>query len=870
MKRFTAALLSLTLAVPLLFSCANESGNTSEESEISEQTPMEIEITIDKNKYPALEMTADDGREGILVFRNDAGKTVTPSGSSSFFDAVVIDGAICAVYPKGYAAAMPESGVILRFRGDYEDISTASSVSGLELPQYLPASYVEFEIGNIGFRHKNILRGATGDVYYYDDRWYAASTQTGEGIEIAVSADGVIAEINRAGNTYIPDGGYVLSMNDAGSGASVALKLSVGMNARLVERELLYTAERYIYLGKNRSRPDSGIVIYTREKYDETPEGDGFYTEITVDSDGRISDIITSTRGGKTPIPENGFVISATGTPSAVLSSSAKLYMHASYDGTRFLRLTDDPTAIYHRLCETRSEYTERYDEAVAAFSPIDYEEIDKLFAQTENTYDEHASADDAVKNIALLRTSLKAISKLLYPSVTVGDRTAWVTVGELDYANNIFVHYKNDKDVEHAVKYASSIGLNTLIVDNAASGYPVYPSEVEGTVMLELLNGFDIIESFSRHCKEEGIRLIVMMSAYPVASGNRTYHENHFMSTMKDKYLKSNKGKTSDAWGTVTLDPSDREVRDFQLAIARELAEKYDIFGIQADYNRYPLPVYYQEPNYEDFGYFSDASESFKAEYGVDPATISISHPLWGDWCAWRRNVITTFSKEFYTTIKSANPNINVSFTCFADYNDRQLYVYQDVEIWAKEGFADAIYPMIYAATTEDEIKYTKQNLPICEYADVVIGLGTYVSATQKSMCEQMCLPLDYALAGSSNFTLRYISICGYDESTRNVFRDPAVPITGNDKSTVLAACLDMLKTNAKYYAYLQKKQESGSFDFDKLASDMEKLRTLSVEDALSTLRDTVGSLSEYGNGENAAKAAKRELEFIISAIAH
>ncbi len=881
MKRFTAALLSLTLTVPLLFSCADERENTNSENinseaEVSEQTPMEIEITIEKEKYPALEMTADDGREGVLIFRNSPGKTVAPSGSGDFFDAVVIDGAICAVYKKGYAAVMTESGALLRFRGDYEHVPAGSSVSGLDLPQYLPSSYVEFEAGNISFSYKNMSRGNTSNVYYYDEQWYSATTQTGVGIEVAVSADGVITEINKEGNTYIPSGGYVLSMNNTSSGTSVALKLSVGMSAKLVERDLLYTSERYIYLGKNRSRPDSGIVIYTHEKNTETPAGDGYYTEIAVNSDGRIEAVFTGSQG-KTPIPDNGFVVSASGTQASALSSTAKPHMIAAYDSTRFLRLTDDPTAIYDRLCITCIEYAAQYNEATAAYLPVDYEELDRLFAESESACGNltsslaiEQSGDDIVKNIGVLRASLQSIARLLYPSITVGDRTAWVTVGELDYANNIFLHYKNDKDVEHAVKYAKDIGLNTIIIDNAAAGYAVYPSEVKGMVMLEELNGFDVIESFSRHCREQDIRLIVMMSAYPIANANRSWGEDHFMTLMKDKYLKTNKGRTADPSGTVTLDPSDRDVRDFQLAVVREIASKYDIFGIQADYNRYPLPVYYQEPNYEDFGYFSTASESFKEEYGVDPASIAPSNKLWGEWCAWRRNVITTFAKEFYTAIKSVNPELNVSFTCFADYNDRQLYVYQDVEIWAKEGFADAIYPMIYAATTEDEIRYTKQNLPICDYADVVIGLGTYVRATQKSMCEQMCLPFEYALAGSSNFTLRYISICGYDESVRTVFGSPAVPITGNDKSTVLDACLNMLKINAKHYAYLQKKQSDENFDFDKLVADAEKLRSLSAEDAVNALKVAVGSLSEYGNGENAAKAAKRELEFIISAIAH
>ena len=87
----------------------------------------------------------------------------------------------------------------------------------------------------------------------------------------------------------------------------------------------------------------------------------------------------------------------------------------------------------------------------------------------------------------------------LIYPSITVGDRTAWVTVGELGYSDEIILHYRNETDVRHAVEYAKGIGLNTLIVDNLAAGYAVYPSKLDGMVMLPELDGFDVLDAFSR-----------------------------------------------------------------------------------------------------------------------------------------------------------------------------------------------------------------------------------------------------------------------------------------------------------------------------------------------------------------------------------
>lgn len=874
MKRFICGVISGVLMLPLLASCTSDgdesqsgaSENTDNSFEASVAEALTTEITIDKINYSAYELDSDDGRNGVLIFRNGEDNAAPQAANASFFDAVVIDDMVCTIYPQGTVAVMPESGVVLRFRGEFDAIHAGSIVKGIDLPEYLPCEYIGFDKGIIEIRHANETRGEDTAGYFYDENWYAASTRTAGGIEIAISGDGRITEINKAGDTYIPDGGYVISINNSGSAAAVAAKLSVGDKAEHIKKELFYSVGKFIYNGKNRSRSTGGIVLFTPDKYDKTPVEDGYYTEVAVYS-GRIIDIQSGTHGG-TAIPENGYVISATGIQATAVASFAKKHMLVANDGIRQLRLINDPLAEYTQLCDVKNDYSGRLTQSKSNFMPLIYSETDMLLASAVKACDslDSLGGDALASCILSLRAALDGLSGLLYPNITVGDRAAWVTVGELDYANNIVLHYKNDTDVEHAVSYAKGLGLNTLIIDSMVAGYAVYPSKLEGMVMLNELDGFDVIQAFATHCKNQGMRLIVMMSGYPIANINIDWPENHFMNLMKDKYLKTNKGRFADSAGTVTLDPSDDDVRKFQLNMARELAG-YDIFGIQADYNRYPLPLYYQVPGYEDFGALSPAAKSFTEKYGVDPVDMTPQSELWPEWCAWRRNVISTFAKELYTAIKDVNPALNVSFTCFADYNDRQLYVYQDVEIWAKDGYADAIYPMIYATTTEDEIKYIEQSLTAAQNAPVVIGLGTYVRATQQSMCEQMILPFEYAISGSSNFTLRYISICGYDNAVRTVFADGAVPITGNDKKAICAACSELFEENTKSYEYLMQSESEG-FDFAKLCSDIWELNSFATDEIIDSLNLILAHLDSYGTNEKAIKTAERDLRFILSAI--
>ena len=296
---------------------------------------------------------------------------------------------------------------------------------------------------------------------------------------------------------------------------------------------------------------------------------------------------------------------------------------------------------------------------------------------------------------------------------------------------------------------------------------------------------------------------MIIMVNAFSSGIDGVVYPKNHYMSIYKDKYLITNKGRHVGPDGVITLDPADEDVQAFNLAVLTEICEKYDVYGVQADYMRYPLPWYYQAHNYEDFGFNETSKSGFIKKYGKDPATLSINDPLWEKWCAWKRDIISEYQKRFYQTAKSVNPDLNVSFTCFADYRDRQIYTCQDVEKWAENGYADAIYPMIYGDTTEYQLGYVEKNLPISEHTDMIIGVGAYVKASHESMEEQLIMNYGVAVEGVSVFTLRYISICGYDSLYRKVFSKEAIP-TDTRNEDFSNACRIMIRDRLKNIIYV------------------------------------------------------------------
>lgn len=806
MKKYVRC-LTLLLTLTLLASCAGEgtpqnTSSSDQSHESSAELPTGKPETIKLGKNDPLNVTGVNevpGSAGIYVF-TDAEFDLPREGT--YTDIAVVNSAVTMI---GIAPYVPEDGILVRF---YEcDVpetglgDTARFSGGMPVP--LGDRYVTFgeEICvRVGYTNTTRTEEAVG--FLFDEGWYSDTTCSNKwGTEVAVK-DGVVVEINpsgteTSGNTKIPAGGYVLAVGAGSTYESILRKVKVGDTATYVNRPVTYSAEKFVLDLADEDMGDA-LSVVTHEAYSPTaPEGTNL-TRVLVDREGYVVSVDTNCPGGG-EIPKGGMAITAKGYKGEALASAAKVgkYVHLKNKMVTFL---ETPAIIAARLETQLAALEETYGELKKALAHIRYAQADSALTKAKEAF---AALGDLPSRTALLEVvSLADEARIAcIPALTLQNREAWVTVGELNYDGTPLLHYTNEDTVRQAVRYAKRVGLNGLIVDNTAYGWAAYPSELEGMVMHPDLKGFDVLEAFSRICKEEGIKLTVMVNGFSSAVASVEYPEEHFVNLYEEYLMVSKKGNKVDASGGKTLEPSYPQVQAFNLAVARELVTKYDIDGIQVDYIRYPLPIYYQAHNYEDFGYECPASEGFKELTGYDPKKLNINHKLWPDWCAYRRDVISGYAKAFYQAVKEAAPHVEVSFTCFAEYTDRQKYVYQDVEKWVEEGYADAIYPMIYGNTTEYQLGYAQQIHPVTEYADVVLGVGYYVRASSRSIMEQNYMPYETDAIGVSGFTLRYISYCGYDRTLRECFREAATP-KGTEETAV--GCLIFLSQRVEDLSYL------------------------------------------------------------------
>ena len=135
------------------------------------------------------------------------------------------------------------------------------------------------------------------------------------------------------------------------------------------------------------------------------------------------------------------------------------------------------------------------------------------------------------------------------------------------------------------------------------------------------------------------------------------------------------------DSW---FLDPGNPKTDNYLAKLINEVVSRYDVDGIHFDYIRYPERAkdFPDHTSYRKYGKKKDLSQ-------------------------WRRDNMTRIVRRLYTEVKQIKPWVKVSCSPIGKYNDTGRYsssgwnaykeVYQDAQLWLKNGIHDALFPMMY-----------------------------------------------------------------------------------------------------------------------------------------------------------------------------
>lgn len=148
------------------------------------------------------------------------------------------------------------------------------------------------------------------------------------------------------------------------------------------------------------------------------------------------------------------------------------------------------------------------------------------------------------------------------------------------------------------------------------------------------------------------------------------------------------------------------KKVRNYKLAIVKELLNHYDIDGVFLDWLRTGDIRDNPQTDAEgvaDYGYEDIQVKGFKREFGIDPLTI----PNGDDrWVRYRARDTTEFMRSVRKLMKRTKPNLPLSVMLAHPWSYRGAQnkidgnlrgMLLDVETWAKEGLMDAAVPAGY-----------------------------------------------------------------------------------------------------------------------------------------------------------------------------
>lgn len=349
------------------------------------------------------------------------------------------------------------------------------------------------------------------------------------------------------------------------------------------------------------------------------------------------------------------------------------------------------------------------------------------------------------VNNIAALSSKATADT----PESDEEMRGVWLSYMELSMENESSKTQKafEGKFTEIAQKCRES-GFNTLIVQVRPFCDALYKSSY--FPWSHILTGtqgenpqYDALQIMCDICKENNLKIHAWVNPYRVSS-----NETPKKLSDNNPYIKNTEiGIKTD--NGIFLDPSNETAQQLISDGVKEIAENYDVDGIQFDDYFYPT---------EDESFDKKQYEAYIEKYGKENS-MSLDN--------WRMQNVNTLICKVYRTIKSVDSSVEFGISPQGNIGNNDG-LYADVKSWCTcKGFADYICPQIYfslenPALTFEDCLDSWTSLDFDENVKLYVGLGGY-KASNGEYDEKTWLLSDSILADEYDILRNNKSVRGF-----------------------------------------------------------------------------------------------------------
>lgn len=359
------------------------------------------------------------------------------------------------------------------------------------------------------------------------------------------------------------------------------------------------------------------------------------------------------------------------------------------------------------------------------------------------------------INNIAALSSKATADT----PESDEEMRGVWVSYMELSMENESSKTQKafEDKFTEIAQKCCES-GFNTLIVQVRPFCDALYKSSY--FPWSHILTGtqgenpqYDALQIMCDICKENNLKIHAWINPYRVSS-----NETPKKLSDNNPYIKNSEiGIKTD--NGIFLDPSNETAQQLVCDGVKEIAENYDVDGIQFDDYFYPT---------EDESFDKKQYEAYIEKYGKKNS-MNLDN--------WRMQNVNTLICKVYRTIKSVDSSVEFGISPQGNIGNNDGF-YADVKSWCTcKGFADYICPQIYfslenPALTFEDCLDSWTSLDFDENVKLYVGLGGY-KAGNGEYDEKTWLLSDSILADEYDILRNNKSVRGFMLYSYNCLED-------------------------------------------------------------------------------------------------
>lgn len=359
------------------------------------------------------------------------------------------------------------------------------------------------------------------------------------------------------------------------------------------------------------------------------------------------------------------------------------------------------------------------------------------------------------IDNIAALSSKATADT----PESDEEMRGVWVSYMELSMENESSKTQKafEDKFTKIAQKCRES-GFNTLIVQVRPFCDALYKSSY--FPWSHILTGtqgenpqYDALQIMCDICKENNLKIHAWINPYRVSSNGtpKKLSDNNPCIKNSEISIKTDNG--------IFLDPSNETAQQLVCDGVKEIAENYDVDGIQFDDYFYPT---------EDESFDKKQYEAYIEKYGKENS-MSLDN--------WRMQNVNTLICKVYRTIKSVDSSVEFGISPQGNIGNNDG-LYADVKSWCTcKGFADYICPQIYfslenPALTFEDCLDSWTSLDFDENVKLYVGLGGY-KAGNGEYDEETWLLSDSILADEYDILRNNKSVRGFMLYSYNSLED-------------------------------------------------------------------------------------------------